>query len=63
MTTPRTVNDAVAAAAAAVTAQQAARAATVNAAAIAGLSAGESKPALPPAVTGDPGATDGYGSG
>lgn len=61
MSAPRTVGAAVQAAELATAAQADAQAATVNAAAIAALSAGVGRPVPIPAVTGPPGATDGPG--
>jgi hypothetical protein len=62
MTTPRTIDAAVQAAELATAAQTAADAATLNAASIAALSQGITRPADPPAAYGRPSATDGHGA-
>lgn len=63
MTQARTIGNAVAAAELATAGQAAARAATINAASIAALSAGVTVPEPIPAVTGPPGTADGQGGG
>lgn len=63
MTAPRTIGSVVQAAELATAGQTAARAAVVNAATIAALSAGVTVPTPIPPVSGPPGAADGQGGG